>query len=122
LGIDAMLTAWGFKAGNGFGVNGLKRVGLAVAPFALIASRVHADALKAVSELTNASIEAGGSAQMSINPLQNANRDLKLFRQGVKIRYRLRDSGGICYSCYRHGVIPLAEVITVTIEPRGCHL
>ena len=114
-----MLTARGFKAGDGFGVNGLKRVGLAVAPFALIASRVDVDALKAVSELAKAGIEAGDRAEMLIDPSQDVDRDLKLLRQGVKIRDWLRDSGGICYDITRHGVFPFLGVSTVTIEPRG---
>jgi hypothetical protein len=122
LGINAMLTARRLKAGDGLGVNGLKPVGLAVAPLALIAARIHADSLKAVSELTNASIESGDSAQMLIDPSQDVDRDLKLFRQGVKIRDRLRDSGRICYDTTRHGVIPFLEGITVTFEPGSSQL
>jgi hypothetical protein len=117
-----MRMARGLKAGDGAGVNGLKQVGFAVAPFAFVAARVNVDSLKAVSELANARIEAGDSAQMSLYPLQNVDRDLKLFGQGVKIGERLRDSGGICYVISRHGVIPFQRVITVTIEPRGCRL
>ena len=98
-----MLTARGFKAGDGLGVNGLKQMGLAVAPFALIASRVNVDVLKPLSELAKAGIEASDRAEMLINPLQNVDRDLKLLRQGVKIGDRLRDSGGICYDTSRHG-------------------
>jgi hypothetical protein len=78
-----MLMARGLEAGDGVGVNGLKRLGFAVAPFAFVAARVDADPLKPLSELVNARIEAGDRTQMLMNPSQDADRDLKLLRQGV---------------------------------------